>query len=179
MDHDTENNLDPVVLELAPLPRQEIGPFLLLGLPKHADQETIEASWAQRLIWARKKQFRIPLEDVNWAREMINDPEKRVRADVLSLNADTSDRVLERLAQRGGKNGQGPGWQPLDREKALAEYSPSVEVPRPDEVKSEIQVPDPPLDVPAALALLEQWAQEPLDPWDLSVHFDTSKGTVA
>lgn len=36
---------EPVVLELAPLPREQIGPFLLLGLEKDADREQIEASW--------------------------------------------------------------------------------------------------------------------------------------
>ena len=28
---------EPVVLELAPLPREQVGPFLLLGLDKDAD----------------------------------------------------------------------------------------------------------------------------------------------
>ena len=28
---------EPVVLDLAPLPREQIGPFLLLGLDKDAD----------------------------------------------------------------------------------------------------------------------------------------------
>src|SRR5712691_8938717 len=97
------NSQDPVILELAPLPREQIGPFILLGLSKTADQEEIEANWAQRVIWARKKQFRIPLEDVNWARETINSSEKRVRADIASLNADTAEKTLQRLSARSGK----------------------------------------------------------------------------
>src|SRR5262249_11348294 len=127
---------EPIVLELAPLPREEIGPFLLLGLSKTADKEEIEANWAQRVIWARKKQVRIPLEDVNWAREVINDRERRVRADVSGLTPDTADGVLERLLERyGGARGKGAGWQPLDWEKPLANYSPATEVPDPNEVK--------------------------------------------
>ena len=61
----------PLVLKLAPLPRNQIGPFLILGVDKDASKEVIEAAWAQRLIWARKGQFTIPLEDINWARTIL------------------------------------------------------------------------------------------------------------
>src|SRR5215469_10419725 len=90
----------PVVLELAPLPREQVGPFLLLGVDKLADKEQIEANWAQRVIWARKGQSKVPLEDINWAREHVSDPEKRIRADAASLNADTTTGVLRRLKER-------------------------------------------------------------------------------
>ena len=65
----------PVMLQLAPLPRTQIGPFLLLGVDKDADKETVESSWAQRLIWARKGQTRSSLEDINWAREVMSSTE--------------------------------------------------------------------------------------------------------
>jgi hypothetical protein len=158
---------EPVILELAPLPREQIGPFLLLGLPKTAGKEDIEAHWAQRLIWARKRQFRIALEDVNWAREVITDPDRRVRADVLSLNADTVDGSLERLAHRNTGPGQGPAWQPLDKEKPLADYRPDTEVPDPREVAGSVRVPEVPREVPAVRGILEQFLGEPLDPWAL------------
>src|SRR5437588_10194862 len=107
---------EPVVLELAPLPREQIGPFLILGLDKDADKDQIEANWARRVIWARKGQTRLPLEDINWAREAVSDPDKRLRCDVLSLNLDLSDGTLRRLGQRYGVTGAAPavGWQPLD-----------------------------------------------------------------
>ncbi len=54
---------EPVVLDLAPLPREQLGPFLLLGLDKDAGRDQIEANWAKRLIWARKRQFRMALEE--------------------------------------------------------------------------------------------------------------------
>jgi hypothetical protein len=172
------NYHEPIVLELAPLPREEIGPFLLLGLSKTADKEEIEANWAQRVIWARKKQFRIPLEDVNWAREVISDSERRVRADVSGLNVDTADRILERLMERyGGLKSKGPGWQPLDWEKPLADYSPSIEVPDPNEVKSAIRLPDLPQEVPAMRRMLEHFLREPLDPWTISLSSETNKGS--
>src|SRR4051794_24267382 len=110
----------PVMLDLAPLPRSHVGPFLILGVDKDADQDTVEAAWAQRLIWARKNLTKVPLEDVNWAREIMNDQERRVRADVTSLNVDTTDGVLKRLRERfQGKNTI--GCRPLDIEKNLAD----------------------------------------------------------
>src|SRR5262249_15618729 len=126
-------NQEPIVLELAPLPREQIGPFLLLGVDKDAHEEQIEANWAQRVIWARKQQVRIPLEDINWAREVINDSERRVRADASSLNADTSDAVLRRLSRRYG-NQEEAAWPTLDVEKPLQDYTPDIEVPDPQAV---------------------------------------------
>ena len=88
----------PVILELAPLPREQMGPFVVLGVDKDADREQIEAAWAQRVIAARKAQVKVPLEDINWAREVVNDPERRPRAEVTSINPDTGDGTLRRLA---------------------------------------------------------------------------------
>jgi hypothetical protein len=162
-----DSRQDPVVLELAPLPREQIGPFLILGLDKDAGKDEVEANWAKRVIWARKGQVRIPLEDINWAREAVSDPERRPRCDAGSLNADTVDGTVRRLCARyGGAEGTtGPGWQPLDREKDLREYVPAVEVPDPEAIRAEITVPDVPYDIPAAGRLLEQFRAAPLDPW--------------
>ena len=116
-----QKNKGPVVLQLAPLPREQVGPFLLLGLDKLAGKEAIEAHWAQRVIWARKNQSKVPLEDINWARETINDLERRIRADAASLNVDTCAGVLRRLSERyGGQLPQGSSGAPLDVEKELA-----------------------------------------------------------
>src|SRR5262245_27153375 len=161
-------NQTPVVLELAPLPREQVGPFLLLGLDKTATKEQIEANWAQRVIWARKGQLKVPLEDVNWAREAITDPEKRVRADAASFNADTTDGVMRRLAERYAA---GAGARPLDVEKPLAGYTPPVPVPDPAEVRAAIVVPDVPEEVPAAAAVLAQYLRGPVDPWNLNLSF--------
>src|SRR5438128_11492388 len=123
---------EPVVLELAALPREQIGPFLLLGVDKDAGQEEIEANWARRVIWARKNQIRTALGDINWAREGITDLERRVRADLTSLNTDTADGILHRLAEdyepsRAG----GVKWQVLDIEEPLENYVPATETPHP------------------------------------------------
>lgn len=158
----------PVVLELAPLPREQAGPFLVLGVPKNATREQIEEHWAKRVIWARKKQINVQLEDINWAREMLNDADKRLTADAASLNLDTPEGILQQLA--GNRSGAGqlpPGCRPLDVEKPLADYAPAVEFPDVDEIRQSITVPEVPREFPAVRQLLEEMAREPLDPWKL------------
>jgi hypothetical protein len=160
------SNQDPVVLELAPLPREQIGPFLLLGLEKDAGPEEIEAHWAQRVLWARKKQIRTALSDINWAREVINDPERRVRADVESLNVDTSEGTLKRLDKEwsGSANGR-PAWHPLEIEKSLTGIVDAGEIPDCQQVRDAITVPAIPEGAPGVAELLRQFVQQPLDPW--------------
>jgi hypothetical protein len=162
---------EPVVLELATLPREQVGPFLLLGLDKTADKDAIDAHWAERLKWARKGIAKVPLEDVNWAREILNDLERRIRADASSLNTDTTDGVLAQFAQRYGvqESKAVRMWQALDNEKDLADYRPAVEVPDANEVRAALIVPDVPEDIPAVPLLLEQLAQQPLDPWAIDI----------
>jgi len=160
----------PVVLELAALPREQVGPFIILGIDKTADREQIESAWAQRVIWARKDQIKTPLEDVNWAREIMNDNERRIRADAASLNIDTSDGVLRRLRERfAGLAKNEPGCRPLDVELPLADYSPDIPVPDIAEERRAIAVGEVPLEIPAVAVLLENLLLEPLDPWQLDI----------
>lgn len=162
---------EPVVLELATLPREQVGPFLLLGLDKTADKETIDAHWAERLKWARKGLAKVPLEDINWAREVLSDIERRIRADAASLNIDSTDGLLAQFAQRYGvREGQAARtWEALDSEKALADYRPPAEVPDIEEVRAALIAPEVPEDVPAVPPLLERLAQQPLDPWAIDL----------
>jgi hypothetical protein len=165
---------EPVVLDLATLAREQIGPFLLLGLDKDADKTRIEANWADRLKWARRTppQIKAPLEDVNWAREMLSDADKRIRADAASLNVDTVENVLDTLCQRFGVKGGGqPGraWQPLDSEKPLADYRPPAEIPDLNAVRAALTVPETPEELPFAAVLLERLAQLTVDPWALEL----------
>src|SRR5262249_5602159 len=125
----------------------------------------IEANWAQRVIWARKNQIKTPLEDVNWAREAINDRDKRVRADAASFNLDTVDGALRRLCERCTDPRAVPRSEPRDVEKSLADYTPPTPVPEAEEVRAAITVPDVPEEVPAVARVLERFLQEPLDPW--------------
>ena len=160
-------NREPVLLELAHLPREQVGPFLLLGLDKDASKEDIEGKWAERVKWARKQLITLTLEEINWAREIVCDPQKRIAADVLSLNADTIEHTVGKLGRSYGlgEDRRGVGWEPLDEEKELADYQPAIEVPDPQEIRSTIVVPEIPEEVPAAGRLLEQLVQSPLDPW--------------
>jgi hypothetical protein len=163
---------EPVVLELAALPREKIGPFILLGLEKDAGPEAIEAHWAQRVIWARKNQIHVALTEVNWARETLNDPDKRVRADVTSLNTDITSDVLQDLAQRYGAGPAGPGWKPLEVDWQAKTPAPTPEVPDPEEIRKSISVPEPPDDLPGVEWLLDQFLTEPIDPWELKLPND-------
>ncbi|MFM7150998.1 MAG: hypothetical protein ACKO23_14250, partial [Gemmataceae bacterium] len=80
----------PVVLELALLPRQQLGPFLILGLHKASDPEQLEANWAERIKWARRGLIRTSLEDINWARDQLRESDRWIHWDACSLNADIS-----------------------------------------------------------------------------------------
>jgi hypothetical protein len=163
---------DPVLLELAPLSREKIGPFILLGLEKDAAPEAIEARWAQRVIWARKNQIAIALTEVNWARETLNDPDKRARADAASLNTDITSGVLQDLAQRYGVGPAGPGWKPLEVDRLAAESQPAVKIPDPEEIGKTISVPEAPTDLPGVKWVLDQFLAEPIDPWKLEIPND-------
>lgn len=162
---------EPVVLELASLPREQMGPFFVLGLDKAASRAEVDAHWAERVKWARKGILKVPLEDVNWARDVLGDPQRWVHADASSLNADTTDGTLAALIQRYGGGDGVPGrlWQPLDSEKSLADYSPAAEVPDAQAVRSALAVPEVPQELPAPALLLERLAQQPLGPWDIEL----------
>ena len=130
---------EPIVLELATLSREQMGPYLLLGLDKSADKEQIDKHWADRVKWALRQppQCKASREDVNWAHEILKEIDRRIRSDVTSLNTDTADGVIGQLCSRFGVNGGQPtrAWQPLDKEKSLADYVPSADVPDAGDVR--------------------------------------------
>ena len=160
---------EPVLLELAHLPREQVGPFLLLGLDKEASKEDIEANWAERIKWARKQQTNLTLEEINWARELLTDPARRLAADATSLNLDTTEGTLAALATRYGAEKATPAWEPLDEERSLADLTPAVEVPDLEATRQGIAVPEVPCRFPAAAALLAGLAGQALDPWEVSL----------
>ncbi|MFN4261678.1 MAG: hypothetical protein ACK4RK_20550 [Gemmataceae bacterium] len=163
--------VQPVVLELAPLPREQLGPFLLLGVERDASAEQIEAGWAQHVIWARQRRIATPLEDINWARQVLRDVERRIEADGASLHLDTSARVLLQLGERYHL-GQGPSWPPWDAEQDLATYVPEVALPRSEEVRARLRIPEVPLEFPVVARLLAELATAPVDPWNLPLAAD-------
>jgi hypothetical protein len=161
---------DTVVLELAPLPREQVGPFLLLGVPKTADQATVERHWAERLKLARWQQVAVPLADINWAREILSDRDKRIQADTASLNLDTVDQMLQELTNRLATDSpMGVYGQALDVECDLTKYAPAVEMPDAEAIRANITVGEVPEELPAARHILEKFLREPLDPWNLPV----------
>src|SRR5437764_868423 len=96
---ESDSKNPPADAEPALLPREQIGPFLILGVPKDADDEAIEAAWAQRVLWARQGKTRTPLEDIHWARAVLRDVDQRLAADAAGLNPDTAGDELRRLAR--------------------------------------------------------------------------------
>jgi hypothetical protein len=153
-----------------PLTREQIGPFFLLGLDKDAKPSEVETHWAQRVVWARKNEPGAQLGDVNWAREVLNDPERRLAAEASTFNADTQDRALALLAERYALAISGkPAWPVLDHEKPLADYVPPMDIPDPDAVLQAINLPEMPPDSHLVESLLKKLALERLDPWDINL----------
>lgn len=164
------DNQEPIVLELASLPREQLGPFLLLGLPKDADREQVEAHWAQRVKAVRRNQLRVPLEDINWAREVLDDLERRCQAEASTLNLDTVDQRLRLLAEAYGVGDKpGPTWQPHEQEKSLADYTPAVPLPELATVVPRLPVGEVPLELPAVVKILETFLPAELDPWTIEI----------
>ena len=129
---------EPVVLELATLPREQIGPYLLLGLDKSADKEPIDANWADRVKWAAPAadhQGR-PRGRQLGARGPQGDRQthpRRRRQPQCRHDGRHPGQMTERYGVAGGKAGR--VWQPLDNEKPLADYMPPAEVPDAAEVR--------------------------------------------
>ncbi len=160
----------PIVLQLAPLPRTQIGPFLILGVEKDASREVIEAAWAEKIKQARRGQIKTPLEDINWAREMLTSKESRIRCDAVGLNIDTTDGTLKKLKERYQGKGQVEiRCKPIDTEKWLADYTPATPVPTVDEIRQLVQLPEIPHDVPAVRVMLESFVKVPIDPWQIEL----------
>jgi hypothetical protein len=164
---------EPVVLDLATLPREQVGPYLMLGLDKSADKELIDKHWADRVKWALRSppQIKIGREEINWAHELLKEIDKRIRFDVSSLNADTADGALRQLSSRYGVGGGRSTrlWKPLDLEKPLEHYLPPAEMPDAAAIRAGLSIPDIPEEFPAAAVLLERSLQAPLDPWALDL----------
>lgn len=158
---------EPVVLKLATLPRNQIGPFLILGVDKDSPKEAIEASWAQRLIAARKGQGAVPLEDINWAREIITDPERRLRADSNSMSVETSEGTLKKLRDKLSQTSG--ACQPIDAEPELAGYQPTVPATDISELRAQAPSPKVPREMPAVPTLLADAVKDPIDPWAFSL----------
>jgi len=162
-----DKSSEPMILDVAALPREQIGPYLILGVDKDATNAEIEAHWAQRLIWARTKQIRTPLEDVNWAKEVLLDRDRRVIADAISLNPDTASGELRQLlARHGPLEPEVPTWAP--REAPLPELPdpPPNLIPDMAAVRATLTTPEIPIELPAVARLLDEVRTAPLDPWN-------------
>jgi hypothetical protein len=160
-----------VPVALAPLSREQVGPFLILGVPKDADDAAIEAAWALRVLWARQGKTRMSLEDIHWARAVLRDPAQRLAADAGSLNPDTTGDELRRLTKLWRLDGK-PGWTPYDPEPPAVE----VDIPDPADARSAVTAPAVPIDLPGVGRWLDEFAKAPLDPWSLALPLAEPQG---
>jgi hypothetical protein len=164
----SDSSDQPVILDLAVLPREQVGPFLILGVDKDADADEIEAHWAQRLIWSRAKQIRTPLEDVNWAKEVLADRDRRVAADVQSLNPDTLSGELRQLLEKHGPlEPEVPSWTPAELELPALPEAPPEAIPDVDSLRAGLTTPEIPLELPAIERMLAEVTAAAIDPWEI------------
>jgi len=162
-----EKPVGPMVLDIAAMPREQIGPYLILGVDKDASSAEIEAHWAQRLIWARSKDIRTPLEDVNWAKEVLADRDRRVAADAVSFNPDTAAGELRQLlAKHGPLEPEVPTWLPRESDLPDLPDPPPNLLPDIAELRATLTMPEIPIELPAATRLLDEIRTAALDPWN-------------
>jgi hypothetical protein len=167
----SDDTIPDIPIAGIPLPRERVGPFLILGISKDANDETIEAAWAQGVLWARQGKTAIPLEDIHWARAVLRDPEQRLAADVASLNPDTASEELHRLGHLWNLDPARPHW-PLDPDPpALA-----ADVPDPAAIRPTVTAPAVPVDLPGVARWLDEFARGPFDPWGLTLPPATNEG---
>ena len=143
--------------------REYAGPFLVLGVDKDADEATVDSHWAERVLWCRKGQTQLALEDVHWAREQLRDSSRRPTADASSLNADLASGEVRRLSRLYHIDGSPPGWEPLDPEPAID--LPAAIDADPVAMVAEFPQPDVPLELPATSKWLDHFVAAALDPW--------------
>ena len=153
------------------MPRTQIGPFLILGVDKDATREVIEAAWAEKVKQARRGQVKTPLEDINWAREMLTNKESRIRCDAVALNIDTTDGTLTKLQRT--LSGQTASRDPLQADRHR-EMAGGIRRRRPrrrplTKFGSRCRLPEIPRDVPAVRVMLENFVKEPIDPWQVEL----------
>lgn len=151
-------------LELAPLPRDRVGPFLILGAAKDADAAEIEARWAQSVLWARQGKTTVALGDIHWAREVLRDPERRLAADVDSLNTEIAGDELRRLAQLHHLENGRPAWKPIDPEPSP--FRPD-DLPDAAELRATVPAPEPTIEFPCVSRWLAEFGHAQVDPWSI------------
>lgn len=154
---------DPGV-ELAALPRDLVGPFLLLGARKNADAEEIEARWAQCVLWARQGKTAVSLGDIHWARAVLRDIDRRLAADVNSLNTEVAGDELHRLAKSFHLDDGRPAWTPLDPDPLPVRPE---DLPDAAGILAALPNPDFTIEFPAIDRWLTEFANAEIDPWSI------------
>jgi hypothetical protein len=145
-----------------------MGPFLILGLDKDASPEEVDKAWRERLQWVEQGWSNVSCDDLNWAHDVLLDPERRVAADAASLNPDTLAQPCRHLLTTSeSADWEQPSWPILDDAwPELPPFPPDLPENRASEVGA-APIPEIPREVPALTRLIKQWLDRPIDPWIL------------
>jgi hypothetical protein len=143
--------------------RERAGPFLILGIDKDADAATIAAQFERQRHAVQAGLCHWTLDDLDWARNELQDAKQRLAADLNSLDVDLASGEIHRLARLYSLADGRPGWEPLDPEPKVELMPPAaVSVER---LVADVPQPDVPLEIPAINRWLDQFAHQVADPW--------------
>jgi len=147
--------------------RDRAGPFVVLGVDKDADATTLETHFERQRQAIQEGEALWTLEDLEWAHNELQDPKRRLTADINSLDVDLAFGEIHRLARLYCLSDDLPGWEPLDPEptpEILATDSINIE-----QLVADTPQPDVPLEIPAINRWLDQFAQQVADPWTIEL----------
>jgi hypothetical protein len=153
---------DPVVLDLAPLPKEKMGPFIILGVAKEATPKEIESAFQERLLGIQAGDFPLGEEDIHWAKERLSDPEDRLNADVVSMNAEILNSPIRRMNKSDSEN----SWSSRD---ATTRFNVTIEEDLQlaiDAITKDLVVPDLEFDVSKLGRLIKESENPSWDPWN-------------
>ena len=164
-------SLDPVVLELATLSREQIGPFMLLGLDKSADKEQIDKHWADRVKLGAQAAHQGPAAKTSTGRTRSSRTSTGASAPTRPASTPTrrtasSRKLCDRYGVGNGSPGRGCGSRLTTRSR-WPTICPRRRCPTADDGPrrhhwSSRRCRE---ELPAVAVLLERLAQLPLDPW--------------
>jgi hypothetical protein len=147
--------------------REMAGPFLILGVDKDVDDAKIESQYELQRAAVERGECHWSIDDLEWAKRILNDPYRRLEADLDNLNSDLASGEVHRLQRLYHLDGSPPGWEAIDPE-------PPIDLPNNDAIDpltltKDIPTPEIPFELPAINAWLEQFAAAITDPWTMEL----------
>jgi hypothetical protein len=147
--------------------RELAGPYLVLGVDKDVDSDEIEAHYQSQCRAVERGECSWSIDDLEWAKQVLCDPEQRLAADRDSLNPDLASGEVQRLARLYRLDGSPPGWEPMDPEPPI-DFS-ALYVIDSNALASTVPTPDIPRELPAVKAWLDHFSAAATDPWSMEL----------